>query len=435
MRVGIHTGLVVVGELGSELGGDLASEYLALGDAMNLASRIESAAEPMTVYVSVDTHRLGSPPFEWQDRGRFEFKGKREPVHLWQVIGRRSGRRSLRGFPDIEAPMVGRDAELDRLLEATETLERDRRGAVVTITGEPGIGKTRLTSEWRARTPDALGWATASCLSYGRRLAYHAIIDLLRSAIGAGETSESEETRAHLSDAVARYLGGSPEAASVLADLLSLGLLPEEQQILETLDSRARQARYVRTIGELLRRRSEERPTVALVEDVHWADPTSVLVLRRLLPLAADAPILFCLTSRPDVDAPAWPMLSDAGAITDAPAVTIGLERLATGDTEALVHALLDAAGVHVADEKSLLAHAEGNPLFAEELVRMLIERTGERDDSKPSASEGDIPATIHGLLLARLDALPAPARRTARLAAVVGRRFSARLLGEVRAG
>ena len=432
MRVGINTGLVVVGELGAVMAGDLASEYIALGDAMNVAARIESTAEPMTVYVSDDTQRLAASQFEWEDRGSFELKGKREPVHLWQVTGWRALGTSLRGFVGIDTPMVGRDAELDRLLEATDALRRERRGGVVTVTGEPGIGKTRLTFEWRSQAvqePDAIDWVSASCLSYGRRLAYHAVVDLLRSAIGSSEASESEEVRADLSDAVGRYLGGSPEAVAVLADLLSLGLLPQEQQILETLDARARQARYIRTIEELLRRRAQERPTVALIEDVHWADPTSVLVLRRLLPLAADAPILFCMTSRPEVEAPVWPMLSDVGAITDAPVIAIGLEGLPSEDAEALIRALLDAAGIRPVDEARVLALAEGNPLFAEELVRMLIEQTADDDP------ESNIPDTIHGLLLARLDALPVPVRRTARLAAVAGRRFSARLLEEVRAG
>jgi class 3 adenylate cyclase len=439
MRVGIHTGPVVVGELGGIPVGGLASEYVALGDAMNLAARIESTAQPMTVYVSDDTYRLAAPLFTWEDRGSFELKGKREPVHLWQAVGRRTGQTtSLRGFVGLEAPMVGRDGELARLLEATGALRDEGAGAIVTITGEPGIGKTRLTSEWRARAtrvPNALGWLTGSCLSYGRRLAYHAIVDLLRSSIGASETSEDEELRSRLSGAVASYLGGSPEAAAVLADLLSLELLSEERQILETLDSQARQARYVRTIGALLRRRAQERPTVALIEDVHWADPTSVLILRRLLPIAAEAPILFCLTSRPEVDAPAWSLLSELDAIAETPRIPIELEPLVADQTGALVRALLDAAGVTGADEETVLAHAEGNPLFAEEIVRMLIERADGGDAPTPDAAEGNIPDTIHGLLLARLDTLPTPVRRTARLAAVAGRRFSVRLLEEVRAG
>jgi len=436
MRVGINTGLVVVGELGAVMAGEAASEYLALGDAMNVAARIESTAEPMTIYVSDDTYRLTASLFEWKDRGPFELKGKRELVHLWQVIGQGAGRISLRRFAGLEAPMVGRDAELDRLLGATNALGRDQRGAVVTIVGEPGIGKTRLLSEWRARAsiaPATRDWISASCLSYGRRIAYHAIVDLLLSALGSGEALDAEEVRANLSEAVTSHLDGSPQAAAILADFLSLGLRPQEQQILETLDSRARQTRYIRTIETLLRHRAAERPTIVLVEDVHWADPTSVLVLRKLLSLAAEAPILFCLTSRADVDAPAWTMLSDIGSITDAPAFSVRLERLATDDAQVLVHTLLDAAGMGPVDEPRVLALAEGNPLFAEEIVRMLIEREG--DDSKPSVFESNIPDTLHGLLLARLDSLPAPVRRTARLAAVAGRRFSVRLLEEVRSG
>jgi predicted ATPase len=415
----------------------LASEYLALGDAINLAARIEATAEPMTVYVSDDTRRLAESMFEWEDRGRFDLKGKSEPVRMWQVVGRRDGQTTMRGFADIRAPMVGRDAELERLLAATDTLERDRKGAIATITGEPGIGKTRLVSEWRERAmrgPDSPVWIPASCVSYGRRLSYHVIVDLLRSAIGSGEGTDPAETRSLLSAAVARYLDGSLEAEAVLADLLSLNPSPEEEQVVKALDSQARQARYMTTISDLLLQRAAERPMVALIQDVHWADPTSVLFLRRLLPLAAVAPILFCLTSRPDVDASVWTVLSEVGMIAEAPVVGIELDRLATAEAGALVHALLNAAGIQTADETSLLAHAEGNPFFAEELVRMIIERAGE-GGAMSGTFDGEIPATIHGLLLARLDALPAPARRTARLASVVGRRFSTQLLEEVRPG
>jgi predicted ATPase len=438
MRVGINTGLVVVGDLGSDLGSDMASEYLALGDAINLAARIEATAEPMTVYVSDDTRRLAEPMFEWVDRGRFDLKGKSEPIRMWQVVGRRDGQTAMRGFADIRAPMVGRDADLDRLLATTEALERDRKGAIATITGEPGIGKTRLVSEWRERVmrgPDPPAWITASCVSYGRRLSYHVVVDLLRSAIGSGESMGPQEMRSLLSAAAVRYLDSSLEAEAVLADLLSLSLALEEEQIVHALDSQARQARYLTAISDLLRHRAAERPMVALIQDVHWADPTSVLFLRRLLPLSAAAPILFCLTSRPDFDAPVWPLLSEVGAIAEAPVVGIELDRLAADDAGALVHALLDAAGIPRADEASLLAHAEGNPFFAEELVRMIIDKTGEGGASLSGTFDGEIPATIHGLLLARLDTLPAPARRTARLASVVGRRFSTQLLEEVRPG
>jgi class 3 adenylate cyclase len=421
MRVGVHTGLVVVGDLA----GAVTPENLALGDAMNLAARIEATAEPMTAYVSDDTHRLAAPFFDWQDMGSFELKGKREPVHLWRALTARAGPASARGFADITAPMVGRQEESDRLLETTAALADVGAGAVVAIVGEPGIGKTRLTAEWSARAPGELTWVRASCLSYGRRLAYHTIVDLLRSTLVACETTPVVDVRQQLVDATQRFLGGSAEASAVLADLLSLEPLPEEQPIIDALDSQARQSRYVRTVADLLTGLAARRPVVALIEDVHWADPTSVLVLRHLLPLATTAPILFCLTSRPGADAPVWSLLSEPGA----PHVAIELEPLGDEQTRALVRALLAAAAMPADDDADLLAHAEGNPLFAEELVRAIIDRHS--GTKAGGGSVGGIPDTIHGLLLARIDSLPPSARRTARLAAVAGRRFPVRVLEE----
>ncbi|HJW83809.1 MAG TPA: AAA family ATPase, partial [Anaerolineae bacterium] len=357
----------------------------------------------------------------------------------------------MRGLAGLESPMVGRDAELAALLQLGQAV-RAGLGRVAVVVGDPGLGKTRLIAEWKAASASnlqlptsnlqlptfSLHWAEGRCLSYGQGLAYHLLIDLLRSLVGAvGATSEAE-TRAALSRLVAEALGDQASSAyPYLAHLLSLQLDAAASDRVQALDPQALQAQYLASLRQLLRALAARCPLVLIFDDVHWADPSSADLLTRLLPLAGEAPLLFCFVARPDRDAPGWKLITAARDALGAGLTEVTLNPLSQDDSRQLVSNLLEIESLPDSVRSLILRKAEGNPLFVEEVIRMLIDRGAivKRDNGWVAGQEianVDIPDNLQGLLLARIDRLPEDVKRTLRIASVIGRQFSVRVLEEV---
>ena len=225
MRIGLNTGLVVVGNIGS----DLHMEYLAVGDTVNLAARMQSAAEPDSLLVSENTHRLVSTQFEFEDRGRITVKGKAEPVQVYRVARERKGARRRRGIAGLASPLVGRRREFDTLMQVATGL-REGQGALVAIIGEAGLGKSRLVAEWREAAQAEEGsiplhWVEGRCLSYGSAIAHHLSIDILRNLIGVGPDAEAKDVQIALLESTEAALGDDAhEVYPFLAHLLGLHL-------------------------------------------------------------------------------------------------------------------------------------------------------------------------------------------------------------------
>jgi class 3 adenylate cyclase len=438
MRVGLNTGLVVVGEVGS----DLKFEYTAMGDSVNLAARMQSAAKPMTVLISENTYRFIAQVFECDDLGLIDVKGKAEPVRVYEVRSAKTAPGRLRGLAGLESPMVGRDAELQALLQASVAAQGGI-GRVAVIVGEPGLGKTRLISEWRAATEGANGhstmvWAEGKCLSYGQGLAYHLLLDLLRSILSVSAAASEAETRGALESRTNDLFGdASLEVYPYLAHLLSLHLSGAALERVQALDPQALQAQYLASLRRLLQTSATRKPFGLILDDIHWADPSSTDLLTKLIPLVNESPICFCFVTRPDRDAPGWKLVTTARENFGASLTEINLQPLSDADSRQLVSNLLEIESLPDNIRTIILRKAEGNPFFVEEVIRMLIDRGAivKQGDGWVAGKEienVEIPDNLQGLLLARIDRLPEEVKRTLRVASVIGRQFSVKVLEQV---
>ncbi len=437
MRIGLNSGLVVVGDIGN----DLHMEYLAVGDTVNLAARVQSAAEADTVLVTDNTQRLASSLFEFEDRGRVTIKGKSGEIHIFRVLGEHRGAARARGVAGLDSPMVGRRREYTTLLHLLDEL-RQGRGTTVAIVGEAGLGKSRLIAEWRREALAAsegapLRWIEGRCLSFGSTMAHHLSTEILRGLIGASPEATPAQTRQALQATLTRALSAeTDEVYPYLAHLLGLDLEEEAAARVKYLDGPALQNRYITSYTRLIRGLCAEGPLVIVCEDLHWADPSSVELGRQILPVVSEVPLVIALVTRQEKDSAGWRLL-EAARDTAGGALEIHLAPLTETDTQELVCNLLDIQALPDDLREVIRAKAEGNPFFVEEVLRMLIDqqslrRQGDAWRLTADVASLEIPDTLQGVLAARIDRLPEEAKRTLQIASVIGRTFQVRVLEEV---
>ncbi len=417
VRIGINTGLVVVGAIGR----DLRMDYTAVGDTTNLAARLLNLAQPGQIALSRHTQHLTEGYFVFEDLGEFQVKGKTEPIRAYAVTGELAGRTRLevskeRGL----TPLAGRDGELGRLMAAFRRAA-EGKAAIVLVSGDPGVGKSRLLYEFLHRL-DELGAREleATCLSYGRSIPYHPILELLRRQLGLSEGTSADDIRGRVAERL-RALGmDGNEPATLLAHFLGVFAPPE---FLGRLDPAQLKERTFRVVGAVLLGGSQAAPVVIVVENVHWLDASSEELLEHLARSLPAHRALLLLSTRPGFTAP-W--------LAPPLAETIRLEGLDSGDVWGMIRALLGTTGLSEALVEMLFAKSEGNPLYLEEIVRQLQETGGlvvEDGEARLSEADVKVPETINDIIAARIDRLAEPFKQTLQVAAVVGRQFAVALL------
>ncbi len=411
-RVGLATGLVIVGDL---IGTGDAQEHGIVGETPNLAARLQTLARPNEVVLDHRTRLLVGDLFEYQDLGPAKVKGIAERVQTWRALRPSVVESRFEAFhAAAQTPLVGREEEIELLLRRWARA-KDGNGQIVLLAGESGIGKSRITTalqEILESDPHAtLRWF---CSPYGQDSALHPVISHLEHAAQFDRDDRAEEKLDKLRTALVRPSASAQDLA-LLAELLSiptgdryppLGLTPHQKKE-KTLDALLRQIEI----------RAREQPLLMVFEDAHWSDPTSRELLDLIVPRMATLPVLLLVTFRPEF-LPPW---SGAAHVT-----TMMLNRLDRRKSSALVQQIVTNSILSDAVVAEILERTEGIPLFIEELTKTMLEGAGDGGEGTLA-----VPSSLQASLLARLDRLPA-AKHVAQIGSVIGREFSHELLAEV---
>jgi ABC-type transport system substrate-binding protein/class 3 adenylate cyclase len=417
-RVAVNTGPVVVPAGGAPP----HVLYNALGDTVNVAARLQTYGD---LVVGPATAHQVDELFELDELGDLELKGRSERVSAFRVVGIRD-----RPPARLDALLVGRKQELAALSEALRGL-LEGKGAIVSITGEPGIGKTRLVAEAEERFDGRVRFLTGHAVAYVETIPYWPVRELLRGWLGLGESDPEARVRLELRAQLARTLDNEADAAyPLLATLLGLALEPEQGQRMRDLARDAVQHETFYWIYQLVYALAQERPLCLVLEDLHWSDEATLSLLDELLPAAEQSAVCFVLVHRSDPDHPAWQLVDRARRRFRGLFLDLGLEPLPDADAHALAEA--DAGGELPEELAQLLAERTGgNPYFVGEAIRDLRERGAlERENGHVVlVGEASIPAAIQEALQARLDRLDSEAHELLTTAAVIGRSFDLPLL------
>jgi len=421
VRQGLNTGLVVVGSIGS----DLRMDYTAVGDTTNVAARLQQTAEPARIVISESTHRLVEGYFHLRLLGDLSLKGKVEPVKAWEVISAREARTRLeveteRGL----SPFVGRERELRLLFECFEKT-RTGHGQVVLLVGEPGIGKSRLLYEFRRRLGDEATWLEGHSISFGRTIAFHPLIDLLKRNFRLHEGEAEAELIGKFEHGVLRL---GEDLRPTLPYLRYLLALDPGDPAVRTMDPKQRRGQIFDALRRLMLRAAEVRPQILVYEDLHWMDKATEEYLLFAADSVPTSRVLCILTYRPGYSHPFGEHTYHTRIAPDI---------LSSEESVRMAEAMLAVEGLP--DElRGLIARkAEGNPFFVEEVVKSLqevgaIRRTGDRYVLAKRLDEIFVPDTIQDVIMARIDRLEEAPKKTLQLASVIGREFTRGLLDRI---
>ena len=422
MHIGINTGLVITGDDYIDKG-----RHGLTGDAVNLGARLAKLAKPGETLVGTETYKQARHYFEFDALGSSKIKGKEEPIQTYKVLSPREKPSALYRTHGVRADLIGRDQEMAILELAVQQLEQGR-SSIISICGDAGTGKSRLTREFKERLDlDKIQWFEGHAYGYTQNTPYYPLIDLLTHAFQIEENNSSEQIREKIESYVADLLGTENQTAANIGGLFSLSY-PELAQV----SPESWKSRLHASIQEILTALAKRGPTVICFEDLHWADSSFIELLGTLLKRQSDS-ILFVCVYRPSFNF----FDGQNPEILDNVYQEIRLQELSALDAQAMLKSLLKSEDIPTELTDFVGNKAEGNPFYLEEVINSLIEsgiliRDNGGWKLARAIGETDIPSSISGVLTARIDRLQKDAKRILQEASVIGRAFFYEILKRV---
>lgn len=439
VRVGLNSGSVVVGGVGS----NLMMDYTAIGDTVNLASRLEQAAEPGSILVSESVYRQTHMLFDMLTQDNLLIKGYAQPIRAYRVLGHKTQQGPVRGLKGIYAPMIGRDRELYTLLENFQRMTHTGKGCLCMVRGEAGLGKSRLLREFRYRVRDITGLRVVEghSLTYRRSVSYWIFIDLFRRLLGVNSNASETDVRLKLTQHIQNLLEErAHETLPYLENMLSLR--PDDQETTERLNlleaDQLRQRIFL-AVRDILIAQARIHPLVLILEDLHWADDASLNLLIFLLDSIRDFPLMVVGITRPVQEGLLLEVWQRAQQRLSKQFMTIDLQTLSETQSVELLTTLLNQANIPERLRQQIIQRAAGIPFYLEEILRMLMDRGAltKHDgnlllDGVDNLEALGVPDSLQGLILTRYDRLPPAQKGILRVACAIGRQFNVHLLEKI---